>query len=289
MVSLIAIVSSISRWILLHPPLCFSAGFEKIHKPAGYAEAHITDSNQQSSSYNGTRSELHCVRCHAHVGSKDGHTDGWRLYKWSLSVQSSKDAGGGRSFPAEVFICAQLLHLAEMQSTRRFVLHTGDQATMEAGLLVCAPATLLHCAKLMRQVWIFNPDMQYSNSQKTSPINRAMKIFYKQAENPQKLLDDHSTNLEELTLPPMIFQSFKAALEDSTSLLPSGARSFQEWKVGLIDRFTENAAKVEEQMAETWKILQRTIVENPPDADKRRMQEAETLHLIELSREALYG
>jgi len=64
-----------------------------------------------------------------------------------------------------------------------------------------------------------------------------LKIFYQGTDDPQKLLDEHQASLEELSLPRSVFESFKNALTESTDLLPPSARKFQDWTIGLIDRF----------------------------------------------------
>jgi ubiquitin-protein ligase E3 D len=66
---------------------------------------------------------------------------------------------------------------------------------------------------------------------------RALKIFYQETDDAQKLLDEHQASLEELQLPGPIFESFKTALIESTDLLPPSARKFQDWTIGLIDRY----------------------------------------------------
>lgn len=62
-------------------------------------------------------------------------------------------------------------------------------------------------------------------------------MFYQEAKDPHKLLDEHQASLEELLLPRQIFQSFKSSLVASTDLLPPSARRFQEWTIGSLDRY----------------------------------------------------
>jgi hypothetical protein len=64
-----------------------------------------------------------------------------------------------------------------------------------------------------------------------------MKIFYQSVDDPQKLLREQSNLVEELYLPPSILQEFMTMLKQSTMLLPQSARSFQEWSVGLLERY----------------------------------------------------
>jgi ubiquitin-protein ligase E3 D len=109
-----------------------------------------------------------------------------------------------------------MLQLVESNISRRVVLHKGD-----------GPGILC---------WIFNPDVYYSSSKRGAMVYRAMKIFYKEVDDPLKLLDEHSTTLEELALPETEFHSVQQTLEDVKDILPASARTFQDWQVGLIDR-----------------------------------------------------
>ena len=64
-----------------------------------------------------------------------------------------------------------------------------------------------------------------------------MKIFYQSVHDPQKLLKEQSNSVEELYLPSSILQEFMTTLKQSTTLLPQSARNFQEWCVGLLERY----------------------------------------------------
>jgi hypothetical protein len=64
-----------------------------------------------------------------------------------------------------------------------------------------------------------------------------MKIFYQSVDDPQKLLKEQSNSVEELYLPSSILQEYMTTLKQSTTLLPQSARNFQEWCVGLLERY----------------------------------------------------
>jgi len=64
-----------------------------------------------------------------------------------------------------------------------------------------------------------------------------MKIFYQLTDRPQELLDENSTSLEELVIPEPALEEFGQTLKESTEILPQSARTFQEWQVGLLDRY----------------------------------------------------
>jgi ubiquitin-protein ligase E3 D len=119
-----------------------------------------------------------------------------------------------------LFITAQLLHLIESNIGRKVVIH-------------CNKPDGLLC-------WIFNPDIYYTSSKRGPTVHRAIKAFYKKIDEPLKLLDDHQSTLEELALPEQEYKQLAEALQESAQILPLSARTFQDWQVGLLDRYEKN-------------------------------------------------
>ena len=168
--------------------------------------------------------EILCSRCHERIGIVDDKADGWRLNKWSLSVQLSPTLGW-ESYPIEPFISAQLLALIESQGARKFVVHSGDSDD--------APPPIL--------LWVFTPSIRYTSSSLPNPaetVKHALKAFYQHpTTSAQKMLDANPTSLEELYLPGPILQHLDSVLSNSSNMLPASARKFQTWDVGLLERF----------------------------------------------------
>lgn len=133
-----------------------------------------------------------------------------------------------QDFPPSIFICSQLLSLIESSVNRKIILHSETPTETGTG----AGALLL---------WIFNPDLYYSSSSRGPTVHRAMKVFYKSLLEVGKFLDENSNTHEELTVPPEDLEDFRKTLHDSTAILPQSARSFQDWGVGLIDRWEKHA------------------------------------------------
>lgn len=84
--------------------------------------------------------------------------------------------------------------------------------------------------------------MTYSLSTKNSMITKgpqvAMKLFYKYIVDisiKNKLLDDEA--VEEISLPENVLGELMGLLRDSNELLPASVRRFQDWDVGLLDRY----------------------------------------------------
>lgn len=165
-------------------------------------------------------SKLCCCGCKAQLGYVSA--EGWRIHKSSLSLKSALDAEW-ETFLSDIFISSQLLALIDSSAARKFVVHPEDT---KEGLLI----------------WVFNPDIRYSSSRRSEPVVRALKIFYQETRDAQKLLDDHQASLHELPLPRYLFESFKVALLKSTDLLPPSSRKFQDWTIGLIDRYERKSS-----------------------------------------------
>lgn len=68
-----------------------------------------------------------------------------------------------------------------------------------------------------------------------------MKVFYKNLSDPVKFLDDNGSGYEELVVPQEDFSDFMQTLQCSTEILPESAQKFQDWNVGLLDRWEQYA------------------------------------------------
>lgn len=67
----------------------------------------------------------------------------------------------------------------------------------------------------------------------------AMKVFWKTvtAEAAETLME--STGVEEVLLPTEAIYGIETCLRSSSSFLPPSARKFQNWDVGLLERYEE--------------------------------------------------
>ncbi|KAJ6032335.1 hypothetical protein N7540_003067 [Penicillium herquei] len=174
---------------------------------------------------------LHCTACNSFVGMQDSSVNGWRLMKANLSLNTHSQEGGldgnrWQSHSSEVLAAAQLLELIQRENARRFIVHEG----LKNGLLL----------------WVFSPNLYYSYSNGTRSIGpqQAMKVLFQTVDDIDPfLMDDIGTPslaLEEVILPAMGFQAVSDALLRSNSILPSSARRFNEWNVGLLDLFSRD-------------------------------------------------
>lgn len=101
------------------------------------------------------------------------------------------------------------------------------------------------------QLWVFNPNMRYSNSYLGQSVNaqQAMKVFYQHIEDVDRLLNPEMgkvspLSVEELELPSSILGSLIKALHKSNDIIPVSARKFNEWHVGLLSRFSREQESI---------------------------------------------
>ncbi|OJJ48202.1 hypothetical protein ASPZODRAFT_2123445 [Penicilliopsis zonata CBS 506.65] len=169
---------------------------------------------------------IECGKCSSIIGTEDPVAQGWRLFKTHISVVTKDEDGSlqWRAYPTETIVAAQLLELVERESARRFVVHCGQ-----------GPGLLL---------WTFNPDLRYSSSGRDRSIaaQRAMKVLFQQISDVDTLLYPETGKatplaLDELRLPTKTYTDLCAALAKTNTMLPMSARLFQDWTVGLLDRF----------------------------------------------------
>ncbi|PYH41943.1 HECT-type E3 ubiquitin transferase [Aspergillus saccharolyticus JOP 1030-1] len=177
---------------------------------------------------------IRCCNCNALLGQVDPIAKGWRLFKTALSATPANvtstsspiddEQSEWETHPIEIIVAAQLLELVERESARRFVVHCGQKG----GLLI----------------WVFNPDMRYSNSSVDHSVaaQRAMKVFFQRLDDVERTLHPEvgkpSTTLalEELRLPVETYRALEEVVEERNAMLPASAREFREWRVGILHR-----------------------------------------------------
>ncbi|KAI9663654.1 MAG: hypothetical protein M1821_007144 [Bathelium mastoideum] len=167
---------------------------------------------------------LHCDCCNAEVGCLDGNAEGWRLYKWAVSVAQG-DLGVRVAFSLEKWISSRILAYVENESTRHFHVHSGSKDPHAISLLL----------------WVFSPDISFSSSTHAEDRHdptRAVKVMWQDYSDSTDKSNQPTFRYESLELPANVVFSMQQALRGSQKLLPSSSRIFNEWSVGLLQRFS---------------------------------------------------
>ncbi|CAI6331593.1 unnamed protein product [Periconia digitata] len=193
---------------------------------------------------------LVCKQCHHILGIPDANTQGWRVWKWCLSIVGSSSSNDDSdrdhaitpqitttttmTYNVQKWISARLLFLAENMGVRKFHIYS-ESSTSPSPSQTPVPSLL---------IWLFTPDLFYSSSitstshaAGTTPT-RALKIFYRhQTYAPPQPGDMESTSIEDVGFPALLWDELRDGLGRSQRVLPESARVFQGWEVGLLERF----------------------------------------------------
>ncbi|EEH04717.1 predicted protein [Histoplasma capsulatum G186AR] len=201
--------------------------------PLSSTSRHIGNGNQPA---NETKFQpvvdLSCSRCSAVVGEEHKAFSGLRLYKANVSLlRKPKDGINSdhdvwETYPVDMIVGTQLLDLVERVGARRFAVHSAEYTD-----------TSSRDNKIGLLLWVFNPDLRYSSllldstTDKVASITsqRAMKILYQEVQDVQSMLNPAQgvpspAALEEVSLPPNIYDGVKQTLERTSEALPISAR-----------------------------------------------------------------
>ncbi|KAI9794315.1 MAG: hypothetical protein M1833_000406 [Piccolia ochrophora] len=169
-----------------------------------------------------THNRILCKSCSAILGTFDESASGFRILKSSVAVQSTKGSTA-ESFSKDVFLAAQLLSLIDHASTRRVAVY--DERPIDTD------------KETVLLLWIFSTDLRYSSSTVKRNPKRAMKVLFRKSVNLGEQPGMSFNTSEDLHLPSDLKDHLEHSLETSSSMLPVSSRYFQEWTVGLLERF----------------------------------------------------
>lgn len=158
------------------------------------------------------------------IGCVDAATQGYRLRKLHTSLSTALGLAP-IIFDTDKWLACLLLDAMESQGVRKFVAY-------EPGL----------SSDQSMKVWIFSPDLNISSSVKSSTdFTKVAKVLWQDcmysADETEKL-NGFALAEGELRLSRGELDLLRSRLQQSSAILPEGAREFQEWHVGLLERFT---------------------------------------------------
>ena len=154
----------------------------------------------------------------------DDNAEGWRIYKWAVSA-AQDDTLPRVTFPPEKWISSRILAYVENEGTRHFEICTWAEDPQIMSMIL----------------WVFTPDVSFSasaNATNRFDPTRAMKVMWQIQSGSADKEAKTSFRYESLSLPANLISPMQKALEDSQEMLPPSSRTFNEWKVGLLQRFS---------------------------------------------------
>ncbi|KAK3724917.1 hypothetical protein LTR37_000965 [Vermiconidia calcicola] len=171
----------------------------------------------------GGDSGILCSQCKTTTGLFEASTGAYNLSKLHLSV-STNPTSSTANHETQKWLACLLLCAMDIQGVRKFVVRKNAD---DASVL---------------RLWIFTPDINVSSSAISSTESgRFAKVLWQHTEDPQRgsdKLNAASLSEGELKLQGGEMKMLCAMLKKGGELMPEAARHFQDWNVGLLERFT---------------------------------------------------
>lgn len=88
-------------------------------------------------------------------------------------------------------------------------------------------------------IWLFNSNVVYTSNKLEGPPTAAIKVLYRSIslDEANKLTESLTGDVQDISFPLAAIQTAQETLGKSRLMLPSSERSFQEWQVGLLERW----------------------------------------------------
>lgn len=171
-----------------------------------------------------------CNVCETEVGLFNVLASSVTLFKWQIICDTI--ASDDRAPSSTECLAATLIATISRSGSSKSIItpHTLESSSSEPG----QPRTDLH-------LWVLNPNIAYASSF-ASKSRTALKILFKDidSEEGNKLIESMTSDVQEISLPQMAIETARGKLKASGLMLPPHERAFQEWSVGLLDRWVVN-------------------------------------------------
>ncbi|KAK7923369.1 hypothetical protein PG985_007440 [Apiospora marii] len=183
---------------------------------------------------------LFCSKCHREIGVSHQDQTSATLFKWAISIRSPASTSSTTSTPAAQpslpqCVSAMLMATLSRSACSKTIIipstaGTGTPLQTEAE----EEQTLLH-------IWLFNQDITFTSTEQRPeqrPVS-AVKVFYRfvtQAEA-DKLVESMVSDVQDITLPAAAATQLREELERSNGYLPKPIRNFNQWKIGLLEKW----------------------------------------------------
>ncbi|KAG9249649.1 ubiquitin-conjugating enzyme E2-binding protein [Emericellopsis atlantica] len=166
-----------------------------------------------------------CKKCNAQVGFYSIVASSVSLFKWQVATETAST----QAMPSTEQCLAATLTATISRSgcSKSVILPQKLEAGSEAG-----GQRALH-------LWALNPNVTYTTSQMEGK-REAMKILYQciDIDKAEKMAESMTSDVQDISFPEAVIATALEALESSNSCLPMKERTFREWKVGLLSRWS---------------------------------------------------
>ncbi|KAM3504111.1 hypothetical protein MY10362_003775 [Beauveria mimosiformis] len=170
---------------------------------------------------------ISCSNCTADVGIFSVLASTVAFYKWQISCEISSVQNSPSS--SDCLVATLLSTIARSGSSKSVVMPRN---------MALVDETMRHL-----QLWVINNNVIFTSNQKSTPTS-AVKVLFKEIGEKEalELVESLSNDVQDVNFPAQAIKVARETLTFSKYMLPSSERSFQEWQVGLLERWVPQPA-----------------------------------------------
>ncbi|KAL7912030.1 ubiquitin-conjugating enzyme E2-binding protein [Trichoderma velutinum] len=170
---------------------------------------------------------ISCKSCRAEIGIYNVLAASITLFKWQVTCETGVPSQAPSS--PECLAATLIATISRSGSSKSVVAsHTldatpkGQQSELSQSL----------------HLWVLNANVVYTSTVREGR-RAAIKVLYQDIdiEEGNKLVDSMTSGVQEISFPAAAISSARQMLRASNSLLPASERVFQQWHVGLLERW----------------------------------------------------
>ncbi|KAJ3492913.1 hypothetical protein NLG97_g5064 [Lecanicillium saksenae] len=168
-----------------------------------------------------------CSNCQADVGTFSVLASTVAFFKWNIACEVLPPQNPPSS--SDCLVATLLSTIARSGSSKSVVMPRHMPSKDKAALHL--------------QLWVLNNNVIYTSNHTATPTP-AVKVLFKDIEEKEALdlVESLSNDIQDINFPAPAIEAARDVLTSSKYMLPSSERSFQEWQVGLLERWTPPAA-----------------------------------------------
>ncbi|XWW99790.1 hypothetical protein V2A60_007802 [Cordyceps javanica] len=168
-----------------------------------------------------------CCNCAADVGTFSVFASTIAFFKWQISCEVLSPQKAPSS--SDCLVATLLSTIARSGSSKSVVM----------------PRNMSSADKASRhlQLWVLNNNVVFTSNQSKTPTS-AVKVLFKEVGEKEALdlVESLSNDVQDINFPAPAIQVACETLASSKYILPSTERSFQDWQVGLLERWVPQPA-----------------------------------------------
>lgn len=170
---------------------------------------------------------ISCKSCSAEIGLFNALASSVTLFKWQVTCETALPSQAPSS--SECLAATLIATISRSGSSKSVV----APHTLEADAEGAEPETspYLH-------LWVLNANVVYSSTMREAR-RAAIKVLYQDIDTEQgdKLVESMTSGVQEISFPAAAIKAARQILRESNSLMPVSERLFQQWHVGLLERW----------------------------------------------------